>query len=274
MTDVENQQNHLLTEPEDIYGALRRLLFVGKPVNVHIDGVEQVYTTIITSTDLKSRSFFMERVSPDKGNDYIRAGNRFAINSDYDGVRINFRLTGRLMYQPQKGQYRAEFPDSVYYLQRRGAYRAIIPSAHQIYLYLQMSDEEGDLTGQLLDISSTGFKAIIKANAKKRIEEQRHFSVARLRFNRKHDLDCSIKAQHTTLDPKGNTVVGFAFKSISGAAERYLNRLITELQWEERVRREQLEEAKGNEEIQAKEDSTTDDDAASSSSNDLADNNA
>lgn len=244
MTEEESQQHNLLTEPEDIYGALRRLLFVGKPVNIHIDGVEQVYTTLITSTDLKSRSFFMERISPDKGNDYIREGKRFEIHSDKNtGVHIKFRLTGRLMYQPQKEQYRAEFPDSIYYLQRRAAYRAAIQGSHQIYLHLQMSDEQGDLTGQLLDISSTGFKAIINGNVKKRIEEQRHFSVARLRFDRKHNVVCRIQAQHTDLDSQGNTIVGFAFKSVSGAAERYINRLITELQWEERVRRDQLEES-------------------------------
>ncbi|MEN9465580.1 MAG: hypothetical protein RL217_1761, partial [Pseudomonadota bacterium] len=37
----------------------------------------------------------------------------------------------------------------------------------------------------------------------------------------------------------------FSFTSVSAAAQRYLDRLITELQWEERLKREQ-EEAEDN----------------------------
>lgn len=243
---AEEKQEHLLTEPEDIYGVLRKLVFMGSTVSVSIDGSPTRYSAHITSTDLKSRSFFMERVLPLEGNDLIRAGNRFTVHCDTEGIRIEFRMSGRLMYQPNKGQYRAEFPSSILYLQRRKAYRVAVPAAHQIYLLLKMADEQGDLSGQVLDMSSDGFKAKFKGNVKKRLQEQGEFSVARLRFNRQHDMDCSLSVHHVEIDHQSNTISGFSFTSVSAAAQRYLDRLITELQWEERIKREQQEESQDN----------------------------
>lgn len=238
----ENDLQFILSEPEDIYGALRRLVLNGEQVKVQIDGGQEFYRSLITNTDLKSRSFFMEQVFPFAGNDLIRAGHRFSIESDSDGVNIKFKINGRLAYQPQKNLYRVEFPESVLYLQRRGAYRVNVPEAHNIRLRLTMNDQEGDLTADLRDISSSGFKAVFKGNVKKRLQDQSVFSIARLRFNRKHDMDCSLKVHHIESYDQGQTIAGFEFLSVSATAQRYIDRLITELQWEERERKRMLSE--------------------------------
>lgn len=241
MSEEKNQQ-YLLTEPEDIYGALRKIVLMGTPVRIHVDGSSETFTSAVTETDLKSRSFFMDKVIPVGGNELIRSGRRFTVECDSQGVRIEFRMNGRLMYQPQKEQYRAEFPDQVLYLQRRTAYRVAIPPAHDIYLRVQMNDGEGDLTGQLLDISSSGFKARFKGNVKKRLQDQGTFSVARIRFNKEHTMDCSLEARHVVNSDQNDTLCGFAFITISAMAQRYLDRLITEFQWEERHLKEQQDE--------------------------------
>lgn len=239
----DNNQQYLLDEPEDVYGALRKIVLMGTPVRIHIDGNNELFTSAITHTDFRSRSFFMDKVIPADGNNLIRSGRRFTVECDTQGIRIEFRMNGRLMYQPAKEQYRAEFPEQVLYLQRRTAYRVMIPPAHDIYLKVQMNDDEGDLTGQLLDISSSGFKARFTGNVKKRLQEQGIFQVARIRFNKEHIMDCSLEARHVVNDDANNTLCGFAFVAISAMAQRYLDRLITEFQWEERNMKErQLEQ--------------------------------
>jgi len=242
----ESNQEYLLEEPEDIYGALRKIVLMATPVKVRIDGSEEDFTSAITHTDFKSRSFFMDKVIPQQGNDLIRAGKRFHIECDSQGVRIAFRMTGRLKYQPQKEQYRAEFPDKVLYLQRRTAYRVAIPPAHEILLKIRMNDQEGDLLGKLLDLSSSGFKAQFNANVKKRLEEQSNFPVARIRFNKEQHMDCSLEARHVVLTDDGKTLCGFSFTMISAMAQRYLDRLVTEFQWEERQNQEKDEDAIGD----------------------------
>lgn len=232
MSDLDSK--FILTEPEDVYGALRRIILNNLPVQILIDGSSETFSAIITATDLKSRSFFLDRVFPVSGNELIRSGRRFSIESKTDGVDIRFKVTGRLAFQPSKGQYRIEFPEQVLYLQRRNAYRVNILPSHNIRLRLTMNDQEGDLLADLVDISSSGFKARFKGNVKKRLMEQNTFSIARLRFNREHDLDCSLKAHHIEVLDNNFTVVGFEFLSISSAGQRFIDKLITELQWEER----------------------------------------
>ncbi|QQD24725.1 hypothetical protein GJQ55_09745 [Venatoribacter cucullus] len=238
----DNNQQYQLTEPEDVYGALRKIVLMATPVRIHIDGSHELFISAISHTDFRSRSFFMDKVIPSEGNDLIRSGRRFTVECDTQGIRIEFRMSGRLMYQPAKEQYRAEFPEQVLYLQRRTAYRVNIPPAHDIYLKVQMNDGEGDLTGQLLDISSSGFKVRFTANVKKRLQDQGMFPVARIRFNKEHMMDCSLEARHVVTDDANNTLCGFAFVTISAMAQRYLDRLITEFQWEERHMKELQEE--------------------------------
>ena len=237
------QQKTLLTTPEDIYGVLRRLALIGQPVNLSIDGTDETFTAMLPNADFKSRSFFIDRILPFHGSDLIRAGKRFSISSNSGGIQTHFRMTGRLKFQPTKNLFRAEFPDSVHYVQRRNAFRVHVPSAHEVRVLLHMNDDEGNLTGTIIDLSSSGFKVRFKGNVKKRIEEQRLFQIARIRFDPKHEMDCSLKAHHMTLTDKKDTVGGFEFMSISPAAQLYIDQLITALQWEERARRDQSYES-------------------------------
>ncbi|ASP40627.1 hypothetical protein CHH28_19005 [Bacterioplanes sanyensis] len=241
MTD-ENQE-YTLTEPEDVYGALRKIVLMEAPVTVRIDGSETEYHSAITDTDFKSRSFFLDQVIPRDGNDHIRAGKRFSVECDARGIRIEFRATGRLKYQPSKERYRIELPEQVLYLQRRTAYRVMVPPAHDILVKVRMNDDEGDLLGNMIDLSSSGFKAVFKGHVKKRMDEQRDFPIVRIRFNREHTMDCSLEARHVVIDENGNTQCGFAFTMLSATAQRYVDRLITEFQWEERRMIEMEKEA-------------------------------
>jgi len=233
MTQDSNQE-YTLTAPEDIYGALRKIVLMETPVLVRIEGQQEPFRTAVTKTDLKSRSFFMDQVVPSEGNDLIRQGKRYSVECDSQGVRIEFNVTGRMKYSPAKQQYRIEFPESLLYLQRRTAYRVMVPPAHDIRLKVKMPDEQGDVLGTIEDMSSSGFRAKIKGNVKQRLEDIRNFPVAKVRFNKEHYMDCSLEARHVILDDNGNTHCGFAFTLISATAQRYVDRLITEFQWEER----------------------------------------
>src|SRR5690606_37960651 len=224
----DNNHQYQLTEPQDVYGAARKIVLTAAPVRLHSGGSPELFTSAPGPTDFRSRSFFMDKVIPSEGNDLTRSGRGFTVECDTQGIRIEFRMSGRLMYQPAKEQYRAEFPEQVLYLQRRTAYRVNIPPAHDIYLKVQMNDGEGDLTGQLLDISSSGFKVRFTGNVKKRLQDQGMFPVARIRFNKEHMMDCSLEARHVVTDDANNTLCGFVFLTISAMAQRYLVRLITE----------------------------------------------
>jgi len=236
----ESNQEFVLNTPEDVYGALRKVVVLGSPVTVRIDGDSTEYKSAITETSFRSRSFFMDRVIPLQGNDLIRSGKRFSVECDSQGVRIEFRMNGRLRYQPDNEQYRAEFPEQVLYLQRRTAYRVLVPPAHQILVILRFSDDPKDeIEGRLQDLSSRGFKAAFTEDVQALLEQHRDIPMARVRFNRENTIDCSLEARHVFQGDDGKTQCGFSFTSLSPQAQRFIDRLITEFQWEERRLKEQ-----------------------------------
>jgi c-di-GMP-binding flagellar brake protein YcgR len=247
----QSNDEYYLETPEDIYGALRKIILMKQPVLITIEGSDEKFTSAITQANLKNSSFFLDQVVPQKGNDLIRSGSRFAVLADSQGVKIEFDMTGRLKYQPANEQYRVEFPTQVLYLQRRTAYRVMISPAHQILVKLKMDDGGENLVGQLSDMSSSGFKALFKGDCVERLKTSDEIPVARIKFNDQNNLDCSLFARHVVATKDGNTQVGFAFNMISGMGQRFLDRLIGEMQWEERQKAEQVElnKLKNNEEL-------------------------
>ena len=238
-SNKELNSEYFLTSPEDIYGALRKIILMKQPVFIKIEGSDVNYTSAVTQANLKNSSFYLDQVIPTQGNELIRAGHRFSLLADSQGVKIEFNITGRLKYQPDNQQYRVEFPSQVLYLQRRTAYRVMVPPAHQILVKLKMEDGGGNLIGRLIDLSSSGFKALFKEDYVERLKAHKNISIARIKFNQQHSLDCSLEARHVVATKTGKTQVGFAFDMISGNGQRYLDRLIGELQWEERRKAEQ-----------------------------------
>lgn len=237
----ESNDEYYLDNPEDVYGALRKIILMKQPVSINIEGSDEKFTSAITHANLKNSSFFLDQVVPQKGNELIRTGSRFSILADSQGVKIEFDMTGRIKYQPTKEQYRVEFPSQVLYLQRRTAYRVMIPPAHQILVKLKTADDIDNLIGQLSDLSSSGFKAIFKGDCVELLKSIKDFPIARVKFNDQNNMDCSLVARHVIATKEGDTQVGFAFNMISGMGQRFLDRLIGELQWEERQKAEQAE---------------------------------
>jgi c-di-GMP-binding flagellar brake protein YcgR len=250
-TPEESNDKYYLDNTEDIYGALRKIILMEQPVLVMIEGSDESFTSAITHVNLKNSSFYLDQVVPQKGNDLIRSGNRFSVLADNQGVKIKFNMTGRIKYQPDNQQYRVEFPTRVLYLQRRSAYRVMIPPVNQILVKLKMEDAGEHLVGKLTDLSSSGFKALFKGDCSERFKSTQDIPIARIRFNDKNTMHCSLIVHRIVATKNGYTQVGFAFNLISGMGERFLNRLIGELQWEERQQAEQVElnKLKNNEKL-------------------------
>ena len=67
----QTNQEYVLTEAEDVYGALRKIVLLETPVSVKIDGSEEVFHSAITDTIFKTRSFFMDKVIPEIGRAHV-----------------------------------------------------------------------------------------------------------------------------------------------------------------------------------------------------------
>lgn len=233
-----NEPETILTAQEDIYEVMRKIVLYRSPITLYIDGSENAFHSAMTKTDFKSNSFFFDRVIPDKGNALIKSGKRFKVEAETDGINIAFNANGRLRYQPSKECYRAEFPSQLFYRQRRSTYRVDVPESHKLDIKI-IGGAGQSFTGKLENLSSSGFKASFTPKALPLLQKTQCFEEATLTINRSDVIPCTIGAH---LLPQGNpdaVVCGFSFVSIAPMGQRYIDRLITEFQWEERNRREQ-----------------------------------
>ncbi|WP_221800388.1 flagellar brake protein [Oceanobacter mangrovi] len=245
---TQQTTENTLVETIDIYGALRALVLFERPVRLFIDGSNETYSAEIRDVQLKSRSFFLSDILPESGAELIRSGKRFRIECENQGASVRFVADGRLRFQPANNEFRGEFPSQVEYLQRRGAYRVAVPDAHPIQVNLPDQRDQSPMlvtptiAGRLQDLSESGFKAIFQGDIMEELRQLNPIHGAEIRFNREHHMDCSLELKHLILDRDGNTLAGYVFLQMSSAAQRYIRKLITDFQWEERQARQQDDE--------------------------------
>ncbi len=234
---AEAKENYL-TKVEDIYRTMQRIIKSGQPVKARFEGEEEPYKTLITKVDLKGKAFAFNVLSPSRGNDLIRGGHAFELEAFVQGIDIKFRITGSLKFRSSEKEYIACLPEKVFYLQRRSAYRVPVPRTYDIYIVLRSSlNESVELKGRLIDMSASGFQAVFDNNQVDILHEVSDFDDSTLHVG-DESLDLGVTARRARIDPeKGNTICGFSFQPLIGLKQRYLDKLVTQLEYEEHRKR-------------------------------------
>ena len=208
---------------------------------------EERFASAITKVDLKSKGFAFDKLVPDAGNEFIRQGKKMKVVADFRGILVEFFIAGKLKYRSNSEEYIAGFPEKMLYLQRRNAYRAMVPRTYTVYVILRSSENETEIKGRLQDLSGSGFKAYFKGEIIKELKDIGNFDESTLHVA-DESLDCGLDARHAIFnEEKGMTFCGFSFQHLSGMKQRYLDQLVQKLQWEEQRKEEAAKERKAQE---------------------------
>ena len=241
-------QESIFSSPEKIDKVLQEVIHSLGKIAIHLSGNEQTFYANLTESDPSARCFF---ISFSDGTSFKELSLAMQNTSDNPYIWIDCHLrSGKVSFQVgfdaltnnlTKQAVRINFPDEVLYTQRRHTYRVDIPPAHEILLDLTLPNGSS-LKGQLVDMSENGFKAKFKGNQLSVLLSQHDQYQAEIRFNAEHTIDASLRAKHVVLNSGGDTVCGFLILTLSPHAQRFINRLITEFQWENRqlIKNQQL----------------------------------
>jgi len=233
MEQVNPPEENYLTSPEEIYRAIQRLIRYAPKLTARFDGVDDAYGTAITKVDLKSNAFAFDKLIPDEGNEHLKAGKRLELSADFRGILVSFYLDSGMKYRSGNQEYVAKFPEKLLYLQRRNAYRAMVPRTYSVYCVFRSSEDERTYKGRLQDISGSGFKAYFKGLVGEHLKAIGNFDECTLHVG-DESMDCGLDAQHAIYnDEKDMTFCGFSFHPLSGMKQRYLEQLVNKLQFEE-----------------------------------------
>lgn len=250
MEQVDEQETNYLLSPEEIYRAIQRLIRYAPRLTARFEGIDDAFATAITKVDLKSKAFAFDKLIPDKGNEYLRAGKKLELVADFRGILVQFQVDGPLKYRTQNQEYISQFPSKVLYLQRRNAYRAIVPRTYTVYVIFRSSESDKQYKGRLQDISGTGFKAYFKGDITPQLAAIRNYDESTLHVA-DESMDCGLDARHAFYnEEKDMTFCGFSFQPLSGMKQRYIENLVNTLQHEEQRKQQAVEERKKEEALQ------------------------
>ena len=245
MEKVEPQEENYLTSPEEIYRALQRLIRYAPKTMAYIEGEKEAFVTAITKVDLKSKAFAFDKLVPDIGNSLLHEGKNLELTADFRGILVKFFVTGGIKFRPQNQEYIAKFPEKLLYLQRRDAYRAMVPRTYTVYAIFRSSDNsDKEFKGRLQDISGSGFKAFFKGDVSDHLTAIANFDESTLHVG-DESMDCGLDARHAVyIEEKDITSCGFSFHPLSGMKQRYIEQFVNKLQHEEQRKQQAAKEKK------------------------------
>jgi len=242
--EQENQpEENFLTSPEEIYRAIQRLIRYAHRITVRFDGIDdKAFGTSITKVDLKSRAFAFDKLTPEDGNDLIRSGKKMELIADFRGILVRFHLDGKLKYRKDHQEYISKFPEKLLYLQRRDAYRAMVPRTYSVHCIFRSSESEKTFKGNLQDISGSGFKAFFKGDIREQLTKIENFDESTLHVG-DESMDCGLDARHAVYnEEKEMTFCGFSFQPLTGMKHRYIETMVNNLQFEEQRKQQAAKE--------------------------------
>jgi len=248
MEQDKPSEESYLTSPEEIYRAIQRLIRYAPKLTVRFDGVDDAFGTAITKVDLKSKAFAFDKLIPDSGNELLRSGKKMQLIADFRGIFVTMELNQQgLKYRQGNQEYIAKFPEKLLYLQRRNAYRAMVPRTYSVYCVFRSSEDERTFKGRLQDISGSGFKAYFKGMIGEHLKAIGNFDESTLHVG-DESMDCGLDARHAIYnEEKDMTFCGFSFQPLSGMKQRWVEQLVNKLQYEEQRKQQAAKERKEQE---------------------------
>jgi c-di-GMP-binding flagellar brake protein YcgR len=238
MEQVNQPEENYLTSPEEIYRAIQRLIRYAPKLTARFEGIDEVYGTAITKVDLKSKAFAFDQLIPDSGNQHLKAGKKLELTADFRGIMVSFFIEGGMKYHRDNQEFITKFPDKVLYLQRRDAYRAMVPKTYTVYCVFRSSESDKVFKGRLQDISGSGFKAYFKGLVSEHLTSIGNFDESTLHIG-DESMDCGLDAKHAVYnDEKDMTFCGFSFHPLTGMKQRYIEQMVSKLQFEEQRKKQ------------------------------------
>lgn len=126
---------------------------------------DEVYRTSILELVPAQGYIVIDGLLPVRGNERLPAAEAIEVNGSVGAIDIRFRVLVVARGGATEAPYfKAYYPDSIDYPQRRSEYRVTVPMSRRIEA--RLSDEDGaELIGEVRDLSASGFAATLREDA-------------------------------------------------------------------------------------------------------------
>ncbi len=223
-----NISPNFLTDPFRINKLLHDLLDHPQLCTVTFSGKKQNFSTSILEIHPETRTIILDELHPQPGNTLLQQANKCKLSTHLRGIHLAFALENPspVHHQGLKA-YKVNYPDRIYYPQRRNASRVKIQTLHIPFAGTCLKNQ-ASAGGQLYDLSRTGVGITLSDNHARIQRGDRlkrcHIVIDNYRLN--FDLSiCFVKK-----DPTGKTNIGGFIENISTRDQNRLSTFVAKLE--------------------------------------------
>ncbi|MBU2712707.1 flagellar brake protein [Zooshikella harenae] len=233
-----NEKYQTLQTPQEIYRQLLAIYESKKKVHLDFPAKNSSFSATISAINHEASHFTLSNITPAHGESLIKNNMTFNLKCTHHGIDIICPHLSTLSLMPDTTtaspqDFLIPFPDKIRYLQRRNAYRAVIPTHTFIRVTLITQEPETLLlSGQLLDLSITGcqLQLLPPPPDQPTLAVGDIFDHVQFITPTDHPIDCQgeIRQIHVTSQQYIN--IGIMFLQLSGINQRYLQLYVNQLQ--------------------------------------------
>ncbi|MGI0116888.1 flagellar brake protein [Zooshikella sp. RANM57] len=232
-----SEKYQILQTPQEIYRQLLAIYESKKKVHLDFPSENSSFSATISAIDHETCHFTLSNITPPRGESLIKNNMTFNLKCTYHGIEVICphlsTLPSSLMPATTAQDFLIPFPEKIRYLQRRNAYRAVIPAHTFIRVTLiTQKPEPVLLSGQLLDLSITGcqLQLLPPPSGQPTLTVGDILDHVQFITPTDHSIDCQgeIRQIHTSKQQHIN--IGIKFLQLSGINQRYLQLYVNLLQ--------------------------------------------
>lgn len=232
------------TSAGDIFSVLRILQSDRSSINIQFDQSSAPFSSMVLNIDLHAREFYLDEFANEQARKWAASGRPFSLRASINGIRVHARdlVVLETMATPHaQDAYRVAFPERLMYLQRRDAYRAVVPATLNVVAKIQRQYQNKDseqttvekFDARIVDMSATGLALEIDGKFKTEPRMMELLSLnADLPMVEQH-LQVNTHLVYTRYQPETDkTICGMKFSDLPRNQQVIITRFVTQLQRE------------------------------------------
>jgi len=244
--NIEVDSRFAVEDPDTIAHLLRRMVEQRSMLEAGLPGTGPGMLSAVLDVDERRRQMVLDATPHASVERVALAQPQLSFSARVDRVDVSF-TTGPLQKISFEGMpaYRAPFPETMRYLQRREFFRIEVPSAHPAYCQLLVPADEDhpprDLRTRIFDISAGGLSVFVPIGEEKALASGARFTSSKLMLPESSPIPLGLRVKRVfRINRRGvmsQTCAGCEYINLSAVAQSTIQRYLMRLD-RERILRE------------------------------------
>ncbi len=224
---------NFLTAPHKITKLLQDIEKASPLCTIVIDDSKEEFSSSILNIQTAKKLILLDELTPQHGNKLVREKKTIKLSTYFNGIHLAFKLN-KIQFGSAQGivYYKADFPERIYYPQRRKSHRIEIKSLRIPFSGIA-NKNDASIGGHVFDLSRGGIGIKLSDS---RVRLQRGDILKNCRFTlddycMEFDLIVRFAKRIGSTDPQ--TIIGGYFENTPPKSLNKLSYFITALEREE-----------------------------------------